>query len=112
MEAYNAIKRPVPGVRDVRKGKGGFDLIPTLFLRRLARHFENGAEKHGDHNWERGQYLSGFIDSAMRHLVSLMEGQKDEDHAAAFMFTAHGIATGKLPAALDDIHYCDQDESP
>jgi hypothetical protein len=101
-------------VRDVRTGKGRFDLIPPIFLRRLARHVENGAVKYGDKNWELGQPLSSYLDSGMRHTVNLLALDVDEDHAAAvawnamaFMCTAEWIKSGMLPRELDDIGYVD-----
>lgn len=97
-------------VRDTREGKGRFDLISTIGLRRLAELYERGAQKYGDRNWEKGQPLGRYLDSAMRHLICLMECNKDEDHAAAvawnafgFMHTAAKIECGHLPLALDDI---------
>ncbi len=54
-------------VRDVRKGKGRFDLIPPCALLLLAQHYENGAVKYGDRNWEKGQPLSSYVDSMLRH---------------------------------------------
>lgn len=95
--------------RDTREGKGRFDLLPMHALRRLARHFENGAAKYQSRNWEKGQPLCRYFDSAMRHLVSWMEGMADEDHLAAAMWnvaclieTENWIATGVLPKDLDD----------
>ena len=32
-------------VRDSRSGKGRYDLLPPYALKRLAQHFENGANK-------------------------------------------------------------------
>jgi len=69
-------------VRDTQVGKGRFDLIPTDALRRLAQHYENGARKYGDRNWEKGQPLGRYLDSAFRHLVNVLDGKTDEDHAA------------------------------
>ena len=96
--------------RDTRDGKGRFDLIPTHPLRRLARHYENGSKKYGDRNWEKGQPLSRYLDSCFRHLIGVMEGSTDEDHAAAvvwnmfgYMATLQWIEEGKLPAELDDL---------
>jgi len=96
--------------RDTREGKGRFDLIPTLPLRRLARHYENGAVKYGDRNWEKGQPLGRYIDSAMRHLICVLEGQTDEDHASAvswnmfaYIATLEKINNGELPVELDDL---------
>ena len=59
--------------------------IPTLMLD-VARHFENGALKYGEHNWEKGIPVSRYIDSAVRHLMKDLAGETDEDHAAAFVW--------------------------
>lgn len=97
-------------VRDVAVGKGRYDLLPPYPIKRLAIHFENGARKYGDKNWEKGQPLSVYISSALRHGFCVSDGMKDEDHAAAaawnwfaFMHTAEKIKLGELPAELDDI---------
>ena len=105
-------------VRDTRTGKGRYDLLPPRAVRRLAKHFENGARKYGDRNWEKGQPLSRFLDSALRHTFAILEGKRDEDHAAAavwnlmgFIEIAERIQEGKkqvTPASflnLDDIGY-------
>lgn len=98
--------------RDIREGKGRFDLIPALFLRRLAKHFENGAKKYGDRNWEKGQPLSRYLDSALRHMMSVQEGLEDEDHLAAaawniqaIMWTLEEVRAGRLPRELADLPY-------
>lgn len=97
-------------VRDTRIGKGRYDLIPAEGLRALAKHFEGGAAKYGDRNWEKGQPLSRYMDSAIRHSVAVMAGDKDEPHAEAamwnwmcFVATRERIRTGKLSRELDDI---------
>lgn len=97
-------------VRDSRKGKGRFDLIPLEPLRRLAGLYERGAEKYEPNNWKRGQPLmSSFFDSAFRHLADLQAGEPTEDHAAAvlwnvvgYMWTLDEIEAGRLPKELDD----------
>jgi len=97
-------------VRDTATGKGRFDLISPTALRRLARHYENGACKYGARNWEKGQPLSRFIDSAIRHLYNFLEGGRDEDHLAAAAWNALAaihtetmIERGRLPAELNDL---------
>jgi hypothetical protein len=97
-------------VRDTREGKGRFDLIPTYPMRRLARHFENGAKKYGERNWEKGQPLSRYLDSAERHLMAVKDGDWDEDHEAAviwnmmaFLATKDWIDRGVLGKQLDDL---------
>lgn len=101
---------PSGSVRDTRDGKGRFDLLPTRAIREVARHFEAGAVKYGDRNWEKGQPLSRYVDSALRHSFAALEGQHDENHAAAaawnwlcFIETRARIAAGVLPKDLDDL---------
>lgn len=52
----------------------------------VARHFENGALKYGEHNWQKGIPISRYVDSALRHLMKDLAGETDEDHAAAFVW--------------------------
>src|SRR5438477_12878367 len=96
--------------RDAREGKGRYDLLPPHAVHRLAQLYERGAAKYGDRNWEKGQPLSRFVDSALRHLFQLVAGEEDEDHAAAvawnvlaFMETECRVRAGELPAELDDL---------
>lgn len=59
--------------------------LPTLMLD-VAKHFENGALKYGEHNWQKGIPISRYIDSALRHLMKDLAGETDEDPAAAFVW--------------------------
>lgn len=70
-------------VRDMAAGKGRCDLLPAVSLLRLSKHFEAGCKKYGDRNWESGIPISVYCDSAMRHLLKYLDGQKDEDHLCA-----------------------------
>lgn len=96
--------------RDTREGKGRYDLLPTRALHRLARHFEAGAVKYEDRNWEKGQPLSRFLDSALRHAFKHLQGERDEDHIAASAWNLlcameidERVKLGRLPAELDDL---------
>lgn len=101
-------------VRDTREGKGRFDLISPIALKRLAQHYENGSVKYGDRNWEKGQPLMRYMDSAMRHFnaytYNLLTGNpNEEDHLIAvvwnifaFIHTEEMIKNGNLPKNLDD----------
>lgn len=95
--------------RDTREGKGRFDLIPPTAEQRLADLYERGADKYGDRNWEKGQPLMRYVDSARRHLNRLVAGEPTEDHATAVQWNMIGytetkarIEAGLLPAELDD----------
>ncbi len=74
---------PTGARRDDRAGKGRYDLVSPFALARLARHYENGAAKYEDRNWEKGLPLSRFWDSAARHLQRYLAGDTEEDHLAA-----------------------------
>ena len=97
-------------VRDMRVGKGRFDLIPPFSLKRLARHYENGAIKYGDWNWSKGMNQSSFMDSAIRHLNDYRTGDRSEDHLAACAFNVFALIhqeemfeRKKLPETLNDL---------
>lgn len=56
----------------------------------LAIHYEEGAKKYGEHNWELGIPLHSFIDSGVRHLLKVERGDDDENHARAFLWNMIG----------------------
>jgi hypothetical protein len=79
-------------------------------LERDAVHLELGAKKYGERNWEKGQPLSRYMDSALRHLYRYLSGYRDEDHLAAarwnigaLMHTDHQVSLGNLPKSLQDL---------
>jgi hypothetical protein len=99
-------------VRDMALGKGRYDLIPSRSMRRLAKHFQNGAIKYSANNWRLGIPLHSFADSALRHIYCFLEGQNDEDHACAALWnlmclieTQEMIEKGLLPKELEDVPY-------
>lgn len=96
-------------VRDDAEGKGRYDLLSPIALHYQARHTERGALKYAARNWEKGQPVSVFMNSAIRHLERYLAGWRDEDHLAAAAWNVHGIihvehqiARGQLPAELLD----------
>jgi hypothetical protein len=74
----------------MHEGKGRCDLLPACAILRLARHYEAGARKYSDRNWEHGIPLNSFIDSAIRHLMKYLDGMDDEDHLAAAAWNVLG----------------------
>lgn len=96
--------------RDSREGKGRYDLISPIALKRLAVHYENGARRYQPRNWERGQPMSRYFDSAVRHLYTYLGGSRDEDHLAAVVWnvmamihTEELVSAKKYPAELNDM---------
>lgn len=94
---------PSGAVRDMSEGKGRFDLLPMCVLMRLAKHYEAGAKKYSDRNWEKGIFAHSFADSAFRHLVKYMDGWNDEDHLIAAIWNLCGLAwtEEKKPEYMD-----------
>lgn len=70
-------------VRDMKDGKGRFDLLPWYGIMEVSKHCEEGAKKYGEHNVDRGIPLHSLMDSASRHLAKFMAGETDEDHLRA-----------------------------
>ena len=89
--------------RDMQEGKGRFDLLPMCVLMRLAKHYEKGAIKYKERNWEKGIPAHSFADSAMRHLVKYLDGWIDEDHLIAAIWNLCGLAwtEEKKPEMMD-----------
>ena len=76
-------------VRDTAKGKPDYTLIDEPFLYRWAMLMVRGAEKYGRDNWRKAQgeeELIRFKASAARHMQQWLDGDEDEDHAAAVCF--------------------------
>jgi hypothetical protein len=57
---------------------------PYTMLLEVAKHFEEGCKKYGENNWRKGMPVKFFIDSAIRHYLKYLRGDKDEPHDRAF----------------------------
>lgn len=97
-------------VRDNGGGRGRFDLVPAYPLLRLAQHYESGAKKYEDRNWEKGIPLANYLNSAERHINAFKDGDRSEDHLAAatwnlfgYIWTEEMIRRGVLPTTLDAV---------
>lgn len=60
-----------------------YDYTPTMFLE-VSKHFEAGAVKYGENNWQKGIPVHCYIDSAVRHYLKFLRGDDDEPHDRAF----------------------------
>jgi hypothetical protein len=49
----------------------------TMILE-VAKHYEEGAKKYSERNWEKGIPLHCFIDSGVRHYLKWLRGDDDE----------------------------------
>ena len=75
--------------RDTQEGKPRYDLCYLPMHTRWAELMARGAEKYGENNWKLAnsrEELNRFYASAYRHFIQWMNGNVDEDHAAAVFF--------------------------
>lgn len=59
---------------------------PITMLLEVAIHFEQGCQKYGENNWQKGIPTHCYIDSAVRHYLKWYRGDKDERHDRAFVW--------------------------
>ena len=52
----------------------------------VSKHFEEGAQKYGEWNWQKGIPVKRYIDSAIRHYLKWCKGDVDEPHDRAFVW--------------------------
>ena len=57
----------------------------TMMLE-VSKHYEEGAKKYGENNWQKGIPTWCYIDSAIRHYLKWLRGDKDEPHDRAFVW--------------------------
>lgn len=77
-------------VRDTQDGKPRIDAVlrwlPMEALMRVARHYQNGADKYDEDNYRKGIPASRCLSSAARHLFQYIKGDRSEDHLSAVVF--------------------------
>lgn len=59
---------------------------PYSIILEVSKHFEEGAKKYGESNWQKGIPVHCYIDSAVRHYIKYMRGDTDEPHDRAFVW--------------------------
>ena len=62
-----------------------WDTYFDMFLE-VSKHFEEGAIKYGEYNWQKGIPTHCYIDSAVRHYLKWLRGDEDEPHDRAFVW--------------------------
>lgn len=62
--------------------------FPDLYtaLIEYSIHLEDGAKKYGDRNWQKGIPADRYVDSATRHYLKHMRGDRDERHDRACLW--------------------------
>lgn len=69
---------------DVFCGANGWDYQTAILA--VSMHFEEGAKKYGEWNWQKGIPTHCYLDSAIRHLLKWERGDDDEPHDRAFLW--------------------------
>lgn len=91
--------------RDIQHGKGRMDLLPWYGIMEVSKHCEEGAEKYGEHNVDKGIPLHSLCDSAARHLAKFIAGEMDEDHLRAAAWNLlWALNQRKTHPELDDLY--------
>lgn len=92
-------------VRDMKQGVGRMDLLPWYGIMEVSKHCEEGAEKYGEHNVDKGIPLHSLCDSAARHLAKFIAGETDEDHLRAAAWNLlWALNQRKTHPELDDLY--------
>lgn len=66
-----------------------YDDFYTAILE-VALHYEEGAKKYAERNWQLGLPQHCFIDSGVRHFLKWCRGDDDERHDSAFIWNMLG----------------------
>lgn len=74
----------------------------SMFLE-TSKQYAEGAEKYGENNWKNGMPVKIYIDSAVRHYLKFLRGDKDEPHDRAICWNLMcAIWTCKHKPELND----------
>lgn len=88
-----------------------FDSRYTAVLE-VSKHFEEGCNKYGERNWEKGIPLHCYIDSAIRHYLKYLRGDQDERHDRAFLWNLLCLLwTQKNKPELNDLPFANKIEN-
>jgi len=72
-------------LREDKSKKPDFTYFAVMYnvSERIAKRFQEGAEKYDYMNWRYAESTKTYQESAMRHLFQHFYGRDDEDHLAA-----------------------------
>ena len=73
-------------------------------LMEVSKHFEDGAKKYDERNWEKGIPTHCYVDSGVRHFLKYIDGFEDERHDRAFLWNMLCLLCVNKPE-LDDLPY-------
>ena len=74
-------------IKEFCRGEG---IDPYTAMLEVSKHYEDGARKYAERNWEKGLDVHCFIDSGVRHYLKHKRGDIDEPHNRAFIWNMLG----------------------
>lgn len=87
-----------------------FNNVETAMLE-VSKHYEAGANKYSERNWEKGIPVHWYIDSGVRHYIKVLREDTDEPHELAFLWNMLGaIWTHKHHPELIDLPFAETEE--
>lgn len=79
----------------------------------VSKHYEEGAKKYAERNWEKGIPAHCYVDSGIRHLIKWADNWDDEPHDRAFVWNMLGLLwTVKHHPDLIDLPYFENVPQP
>lgn len=73
-------------------------------LLEVSVHYEEGAKKYGEYNWQKGIPSHCYLDSGIRHLLKHYRCDTDERHDRAFIWNMLGLVWNDLnKSELNDV---------
>lgn len=75
-------------------------------LLEVSKHYEEGAKKYEERNWERGIPTHCYMDSGIRHFLKWYGKWNDEPHDRAFLWNMFGLLwTVENKPEINDLPY-------
>lgn len=88
-----------------------FPDINTALLE-VSKQYEEGCQKYGDRNWEKGIPLHCYIDSGVRHYIKFLRGDHDERHDRAFVWNMLcALWTHRNKPELNDLPFANKEDA-
>lgn len=86
-----------------------FRTIPMAIME-VSKHYEEGAKKYAERNWEKGISAHCYVDSGVRHLLKWADSWDDEPHDRAFLWNMFGLLwTVRHKPECNDLPYVNND---
>jgi len=84
---------------------------PSKAFMEVSKHYEEGAKKYAERNWEKGIPIHCYVDSGVRHFLKWIDKWDDEPHDRAFLWNMLGLLwTVRNKPELNDLPYVEKEK--